>query len=104
MCFKDASEPTDIIWENRHYSNMDYIKRQLLAFVVIFLVLTISFIIILCISNYAEKVRSVFPAIDCGGVDDMYSAEAYGEYAIDDYQYITDKEGRQADGTLQCYC
>ena len=27
MKFVDASEPTDIIWENRHYSKWDYIKR-----------------------------------------------------------------------------
>lgn len=25
--FKDASEPTDIIWENRHFTKADYIKR-----------------------------------------------------------------------------
>ena len=27
MKFVDASEPTDIIWENRHFSRMDYIYR-----------------------------------------------------------------------------
>lgn len=25
--FKDASEPTDIIWENRHFTNSDYMCR-----------------------------------------------------------------------------
>lgn len=27
MRFKNASEPTDIIWENRHFTRADYFKR-----------------------------------------------------------------------------
>ena len=56
MVFKDASEPTDIIWENRHFSRLDYIKREILAIVIITIVLFISFIIILLISNFSAKI------------------------------------------------
>ena len=31
----NASEPTDIIWENRHFTWFDYVKRQTFAFCII---------------------------------------------------------------------
>lgn len=104
MEFHDASEPTDIIWENRHFSKVDYIKRQIIAFIIIGLVLAISFIIIFLISQYSAKIASVFPSVDCKKIDDLYSDDLYRDYAIIDYKYVTGKEGRQASGTLQCFC
>ena len=35
MKFKTCSEPTDIIWENRHFTRRDYFFRQLWAFIII---------------------------------------------------------------------
>ena len=37
--FKRASEPTDIIWENRYFTKKDYIWRQLIAYTIIFVAL-----------------------------------------------------------------
>mmetsp|Transcript_33793 Transcript_33793/g.44587 ORF Transcript_33793/g.44587 Transcript_33793/m.44587 type:complete len:597 (-) Transcript_33793:841-2631(-) len=104
MRFADASEPTDIIWENRHFTRQDYFKRQLGAFIVIGLILFISFLIIFKISSYSAKVASVFPLVDCEQVGKLYPGDLYKTYAIDDYDYITEKEGRQASGVLQCFC
>ena len=46
MKFTNASEPTDIIWENRHYTRWDYIKRQTWAAIIIAVLLFGSFILV----------------------------------------------------------
>lgn len=94
MFLNDASEPTDIIWENRHFTRADYFYRQLIAFTVICLVLAISFITIFKISTYSASVASVFPPADCGGIQDLYAGDMFRDAAVDDYEYITEKPGR----------
>ena len=41
--FEVASEPTDIIWENRIYTKSDYFFRQVIAWTVISVILLASF-------------------------------------------------------------
>ena len=41
-----ASEPSDIIWENRHFTPFDRKKKELVVYTIITLMLFISFIII----------------------------------------------------------
>jgi len=72
MKLKAASEPTDIIWENRLFTKKDYIIRQLKAFLIIAILLAGSFGIILAISAYSAKMAAVFPPQDCAGVENAY--------------------------------
>ena len=104
MVFRDASEPTDIIWENRHFSRQEYFKRQLIAFVVIGIILFLSFLTIYFISTYSAKIAAVFPPQDCREMDGLYSGDEFRKYAVDDYDYVTEKANRVSDGTLQCFC
>ena len=53
LIFKKCSEPTDIIWENRHFSGWDYIKRQTLVCVLIGMLLVGSFVLIYWVSSFA---------------------------------------------------
>jgi hypothetical protein len=46
LFFTESTEPTNIIWENRHWGPADYAKRGFIAFLIIFVLLTISFVII----------------------------------------------------------
>lgn len=105
MKFHDASEPTDIIWENRHFTKTDYIKRQLCAFSIIALILGVSFIIIFVISAYSAKMASIFPVVNCSGVQASYG-DLFQQYAVNDYDYIiaNNGEGVQSSGTLPCFC
>lgn len=41
--FEDAAEPTDIIWENRHFTRWDRIKRTIIVCICVFILLSISF-------------------------------------------------------------
>ena len=59
--FIDASEPTDIIWENRHLTSWDYTKNQTIAAVIIFVLLLGSFIIVFLVAQFSSKVSSTYP-------------------------------------------
>lgn len=48
---KEASEPTDIIWENRQLSRLDRFKREVITVVIITLVLAGSFLLIFVVSR-----------------------------------------------------
>ena len=46
---KEAVEPSDIIWENRNYSDYDRNIKKLVVFIVVSILLSLSFaIIFLC--------------------------------------------------------
>ena len=101
--FKETSEPTDIIWENRHFTNRDYIFRQLFAFVIIGILLFGSFLVIYIISAYSANLAQVFPPTDCTGIELAYG-ETLKEYAVMDYNYIASTENEPSSGCLQCFC
>ena len=103
MEFHDASEPTDIIWENRRFSPRDYLIRTIIAYAIISVVLSISGIIIYRISQFAAEINAVFPKVNCSELLESYGT-SIEEYAIQDYSYIIDNKGQQSSGCLQCYC
>lgn len=70
--FDKCSEPTDIIWENRHYTKWDYIKRQAFAFAIIALLLFGSFALVFYISTISANAAAVFPPQDCDGIKGAY--------------------------------
>ena len=92
--FNDASEPTDIIWENRQYTKIQRTWRQILAFAIIGLLLFVSFLIILAISNYSARIAAVFPPVDCGNIKKSYvTDDMFQTYAVKDFDYITENKG-----------
>lgn len=67
--FKEAPEPTNIIWENRHFTRLDYIKRQGIAFGIIAVLLAITFWAIFRVSKYSNEISNVFPSANCDMID-----------------------------------
>lgn len=61
MKFKKSSEPTDIIWENRNFTESDYTRRQASAFSVIFGLLLLSFAFIFIVARTASNIAREFP-------------------------------------------
>jgi len=43
---EEASEPTDIIWENRHYTSIERFKRTLIVVAIVFMLLCGSFVVV----------------------------------------------------------
>ena len=101
--FIDASEPTDIIWENRHFENWDYFKRQAFAFVIIGLLLFVSFIIVYLVAAFSSKIANTYPPVNCETLDKDYGDQLQA-YAVDDYDFIQENPGKKSSGTLQCFC
>lgn len=63
--FEDASEPTDIIWENRHFTSWDRFKRTLIVVGYVTVILSISFVIIFFCSQEANKPLLKYPPMNC---------------------------------------
>ena len=70
--FKKASEPTDIIWENRIYTRVDYFFRQLVAFTIIGILLFASFAVIFKVARMSADIAREFPKVDCPSIEQTY--------------------------------
>jgi hypothetical protein len=103
MKFTKPSEPTDIIWENRHFTPMNYFWRELFAYVIVGVLLFGSLIVIYVISAYSAKLAAVFPPVSCDGIDSAYG-DSLQTYAVTDYDYIEANPGLPSSGCLQCFC
>lgn len=60
----EATEPTNIIWENRHWTPADYAKRTLQVFAIIGFLLAVSFGTIYFFKSYAISNSSKYPQVD----------------------------------------
>lgn len=102
--FEEASEPTDIIWENRHFTKCDYIKRQSIAFVIIAILLFGSFIVVFIVASYSSTIANRYPpTVDCTAIDSDYG-DQLSQYAFDDYKFTEANPDKKSSGTLQCFC
>ena len=101
--FKQASEPTDIIWENRNYTPTDYFFRQIVAFTIIGILLAGSFAFIFTVARTSSEIARVYPKVDCDVIADTYG-EQLQRYAVEDYDFVTHNVGLPSSGALQCFC
>ena len=67
---EDAPEPTDIFWENRHFTASQRNKKLAVVILIMILVLSISFVIIFICSSYSKELVSIYPPKDCSGILD----------------------------------
>ena len=63
--FARASEPSDIIWENRDWTPWDRKKKSIIVWTIISLVLFGSFIIMFKFTNISSKMAQKYPIIEC---------------------------------------
>ena len=103
MKFRKASEPTDIIWENRIYTTVDYYFRQLIAFTIIGILLFGSFAFIYKVARTSAEIAREFPKVDCEAVKSTYGNQLK-TYAIEDYDFVVKNDGLPSSGALQCFC
>lgn len=101
--FLDASEPTDIIWENRYLTRKAIFWREICAWIVIAILMSGSFVIVYYVSGLSAKIARVFPTVDCDTLLANYGSEI-DEFALADYNFIEDHPGMQSSGCLQCFC
>ena len=62
---KAAAEPSDIIWENRHYTDWDRTKKAIIVWTVLALVLFANSIALFILTGISNKIVEKFPFVDC---------------------------------------
>jgi tryptophan-rich sensory protein len=62
---QEASEPTDIIWENRHFTPRERTYKRVIVWSVIFLMLAISFLIIFTLKKSGDEYKNRYNKKDC---------------------------------------
>jgi hypothetical protein len=75
-----ASEPTDIIWENRHYTPETRTNKRLVVYSILVLMLIISGSIIFLFTNISEKLNAKYPKVDYSQVYTEFKAQVEKDY------------------------
>lgn len=70
--FIEATEPTNIIWENRHFTAADYIKRTLQVLAIIACLLAVSFMTIYFFKSDAIAQARKYPPIKGKDITSLY--------------------------------
>ena len=61
----EAPEPTDIIWENRHYTDEERSNKSCIVGIIIFILLLISAGFIFSFSVKSKQLKEKYPITDC---------------------------------------
>ena len=114
MEIEDASEPTDIIWENRHFTYGQRLKRAIIVIFIVCILLMISFVIIFLFSKESASLSFKYSSsYDCEETySDYNDNEAILEkLAFQEYfnnriapDYTSEKSSTDYGAYLQCFC
>lgn len=77
LFFTEATEPTNIIWENRHYSNSERFRRQIRATLIIIGMILVSFVIIIICKSKAIAFNTTYPPINQKLYEMAYSSKLF---------------------------
>ena len=103
-----ASEPSDIIWENRQYTPSQRLCKALIVILILAILLFLSFIVIFALSMYSYDLLNKYPYVECDGIvgdksSDTMQSQAYLEFSINS-QLEADGNSVSYAGYLQCFC
>jgi hypothetical protein len=103
-----ASEPSDIIWENRHFTPTQRLKKAIIVVLTIGFALLLSFVVVFVSRQYSATVAAKYPPVNCEPYYANYPDEQLQPFAIQEYKLNTAAEeaGRQTQyaGYLSCFC
>ena len=106
-----ASEPSDIIWENRHFTPMDRKKKECIVWTILAFMLFGSFIVIYICESYSNSLLALYPPMlpaDCeklSGYDDpdLFLKSAIFEFRSNSAMAELGRDVSYA-GYVQCFC
>ena len=101
--FIESTEPTNIIWENRHYDDTHYFKQGLKVLILVACLLAVSFITIYFFKSDAIAQARKYPSIKADDVIRQYEEPAGNdtdnskmyllyEHAKSEYEYLLQAE------------
>ena len=84
-----ASEPTDIIWENRNFTEDTRNFKRIVVSIIIVILLAVSFAIIFTCQKSSLAKKMKYPKVNCKTIDVEYvdRHEAYQKDAIAEYRF-----------------
>ena len=82
IAIEEASEPSDIIWENRQVTDRQRLKKKIIVFLSIFLLLLTSFGLIFICAEYSLQIISVYPDVVCEDLADFNTKNGLEKSAI----------------------
>lgn len=106
----ESSEPTDIIWENRHFSDTYIHVRAFLFLLMMLGILSISFMIVFSAQKKSLAMRRKYPHQDCREVEQQYENQyqLWMKQSIKEYHVnsMIEENGGIVlyTGPLQCFC
>lgn len=103
VCYS-ASEPTDILWENRHVTWHRMKINQCIVLLLSILFLIAMFFLFVYMKALAVANMFRYPATtNCDSIESIFQDQfdLYPEYADVDKNYTIEKQGT---GIYQCYC
>lgn len=75
---QEASEPTDIIWENRHFTPKQRTIKKVIVWTVIVFMLMISFFIIFTCKKRGDDFKNRYGKKDCPEYYALYTKGGLG--------------------------
>ena len=82
--FTPASEPTNIIWENRHIKGANLYVRGAIAVLLIGIMLAFAFSFILFAKKYAINNAAVFAKLDCKNFETGLRVAGWDDAKLDE--------------------
>ena len=114
---EEASEPTDIIWENRHWNETQRNIKRAIVYTIIVIALTISGICIFFMTKTSLSLKFKYPKVQCSVFDIQYgvlangTASEYSSWASDSVKEWNANIREEGDtrkvhfgGVMQCFC
>lgn len=86
---KVASEPTDIIWENRHLKSIQRFYRRCVVYLVILAMLYLSFQIVFNLQKKSLSMKGRYPKMQCQDYIEQYQNRRSQWMKDAFYEYIT---------------
>ena len=103
--FKLATEPTNIIWENRHIKGINYGARVFGALLISAFMLILAFFAIFAFKKAQIVNQQRWPNVDCESLVDVYGQDKIKLYAGLEYMEQVSTNGQQTMmGALKCEC
>lgn len=103
---EQASEPSDIIWENRHFTPEQRFRKAIIVVLTVGFALFISFCVVFNLRSYSNELSSKYPAADCAAFNQNYpNLEPFAaqEYALNELLEAGNRD-TQFSGFLSCFC
>ena len=101
-----ASEPTDIIWENRFFTEEQRRIKSIIVSIIIAILLSLSFTIIYICQKSSLALKNKYPKLNCKEFSENYigKRDTFQKEAINEYLHNFNAQETHFTGPLQCFC